>query len=63
MENDKEYVFIECDFSPSYRHAIKEKWGWKTFPIVIKSTEQGDKLIGGYTELANLLGFIDPTPT
>jgi hypothetical protein len=61
MEKDKEYVFIESDFSPLYRQRIKEKWDWKTFPIIVKSTESGDKLIGGYAELRNLLGFLSPS--
>jgi glutaredoxin len=61
MENDIEYVFVETDFSPAFRTRIKNKWEWKTFPIIIKSDLEGDNLIGGYTELSNLLGFIDPS--
>ena len=62
MENDKEYVFVEMDFSPLFRQKIKETWGWKTFPIIVMNNLESDKLIGGYTELSNLLGFIDPAP-
>ena len=57
MEKGKEYVFVEMDFSPSFRQKIKDDWNWKTFPIIIKHCLESNNLIGGYTELSNLLGY------
>ena len=51
MEKDIEYVFIEADFSKTYRAAIKEEFGWPTFPIVVMAEDSGETLIGGYSEL------------
>lgn len=59
MENNIEYVFVEMDFAPSYRQQIKDEWGWKTFPVIVKSNLDGDNLVGGHAELLNLLSFID----
>ena len=47
----KEYVFIEADFSKSYREQIKEKYNWTTFPIVIQQLEHESVVIGGYEQL------------
>ena len=55
MDLEIEYVFVEMDFSPSYRKSIKEETEWPTFPIVIKLSEGGQTLIGGYEELTNSL--------
>ena len=63
MENDCEYVFVEMDFSPTFRQSIKEKWSWKTFPIIVRRSLKGDNLIGGYAELVNLPPFLDPSPS
>jgi glutaredoxin len=51
MENDLQYVFIQMDFSKSYRDSIKEEFSWKTFPIIIKVDAAAEELIGGYDEL------------
>ena len=56
MELDIEYVFIETDFSKTYRRGIKEEIGWPTFPIIVKLSEDGHNLIGGYDELIEELG-------
>jgi len=48
---NKEYVFIEADFSKSYREQIKEQYNWSTFPIVIQQLEHESVVIGGYEEL------------
>ena len=55
MERDKEYVFIEGDFSKSYREAIKNEFEWKTFPIIVRADDSGEELVGGYNELLSLL--------
>ena len=34
---------------------IKEKYNWKTVPIVIKVEEDSEELIGGYTDLVDYL--------
>ena len=53
MDLSLEYVFIEMDFSKSYRDSIKEKLKWTTFPIVVKLSglTRAETLIGGYSEL------------
>lgn len=62
MAKDKEYVFIDCDFSKSYRQAIKDEFQWPTFPIVVRVDTQDEVLIGGRTELAQVL-LNDDAPT
>ena len=51
---EKEYVFINCDFSPSFREGVKDKYQVKTFPIIIKITTAGERLIGGWQELRSV---------
>jgi len=34
---------------------IKEAYGWETIPLVLKRTEEGTILIGGYSDLAKSL--------
>ena len=51
MDLGLEYVFIETDFSPTYRDTIKQELGWSTFPIVVKVSQEGEILLGGYDEL------------
>jgi glutaredoxin len=63
MEQDKEYVFINADFSKTYRDAIKEEFVWKTFPIVIKVTQDREELVGGYDDLLYVLEKEQLTPT
>jgi glutaredoxin-related protein len=48
---DKEYVFVETDFSKSYRNYLKDKYNWPTFPIVIQWFEHESVVIGGYEQL------------
>ena len=33
MEADNEYVFVEMDFSKTYREYIKDRHQWPTFPF------------------------------
>tara|TARA_R110000787_G_scaffold175296_1_gene287788 strand:+ start:1624 stop:1878 length:255 start_codon:yes stop_codon:yes gene_type:complete len=47
----KEYVFIETDFSKTYREQLKEIYNWPTFPIVIQQSEHETIVIGGYEQL------------
>jgi len=51
MDLGLEYVFIETDFSPTYRQSLKEEMELSTFPIILKVTEDGENLIGGYDDL------------
>ena len=63
MEHDLEYVFVETDFSKKYRTAVKEEFGWPTFPIIVRVDIQGEVLLGGYEELRALLSKEDHSPT
>jgi glutaredoxin len=51
MELDLEYVFIEMDFSRSYRESIKKELEWSTFPIIMIASQDGEELLGGYEDL------------
>ena len=52
MEKDLEYVFINMDFSKTYRDQMKAEWVWPTFPIVVKlSDDRSAQRIGGFEEL------------
>lgn len=63
MSRDIEYVFINADFSPTYRFAIKEEMGWSTFPIIVKAiSDSEEELIGGYDALLYTLGKETKTP-
>jgi len=63
MECDKEYVFINADFSKAYRDAIKEEFVWKTFPIIVKVSLEREELVGGYDDLCYVLKKDLATPT
>ena len=51
MELDLEYVFIEMDFSRSYRESIKKELEWSTFPIIMIANQDGEELLGGFEDL------------
>jgi glutaredoxin len=51
MDADVEYVFVEMDFSKSYRKYIKDKYQWPTFPIIIRESDNTIVKIGGYDQL------------
>jgi len=51
MDLDQEYVFIEMDYSPTYREAMKSELEWNTFPIIVKLTPVSETTVGGYDEL------------
>ena len=51
MEADIEYVFVEMDFSKTYREHIKDKYVWPTFPIIIRQSYNTFIRIGGYDQL------------
>ncbi len=64
MERDKEYIFIEADFSKTYRTAIKEEFNWSTFPIVVRIRPNiEEELVGGYDELKYMLEKESTAPT
>jgi len=52
---DKEYVFVETDFSKKYRGFLKKKFNWSTFPIIVKLSGDEETLIGGYEDLCYFL--------
>lgn len=64
MGRDIEYVFINTDFSSTYRSAIKEEMEWNTFPIIVKvSSDSEEELIGGYDDLLYMLDRETKTST
>ena len=63
MEREKEYVFIETDFSPTYRTSLKKEFEWSTFPMVVKVTEDAEELVGGYDDLCYILEKESTAPT
>ena len=63
MEHDKEYVFIETDFAQSYREHIKKQFEWKTLPLIVKLSGDGETLIGGYDDLVYVLSQERKAPT
>ena len=63
MEREKEYVFIETDFSPTYRTSLKKEFEGSTFPMVVKVTEEAEELVGGYDDLCYILEKESTAPT
>ena len=51
MESDLEYVFVETDYSKSYREHLKDKYGWPTFPFIVRQFNNVMMKIGGYDQL------------
>jgi len=61
MEADVEYVFVETDFSKSYREHLKDKYEWPTFPIIVRQFNSVMMKIGGYEQLKEYMkrpGFL-----
>ena len=54
MEKDIEHVFINMDFSKTYRDNIRADLEWRTYPIVITLKDGTNDLIGGFHELQDL---------
>jgi len=55
MEQDKEYAFVETDFSQGYRSALMKEFEWATFPMIVCIREDIEEFIGGYEELRAIL--------
>ena len=55
MERDREYVFVEADFSKTYREMIKQKFDWTTFPVIVMICNSKEELVGGYDDLVYIL--------
>ena len=60
MENDLEYIFVNCDFSKSYRSRIKDVFSWPTFPIVTVLEGEEWTVIGGSEQLKDRIASIRP---
>ena len=58
MDGGYEYIFINCDFSKSYRHSIRDELNWPTFPIVLVKKAQETTVIGGSEQLKSYLQSI-----
>jgi len=63
MDNDKEYTFINTDFSPVYRRHVKETFNWKTMPVIVEWNNTDQQLIGGYDDLLRILQKDATVPT
>ena len=50
-----EYVFVNTDFSKSYRENLKKKYGMNTFPIIVVKENDCESLVGGYAELTSFI--------
>jgi glutaredoxin len=64
MEAELQYVPIIMDWSSDFRESQKEKWGWKTLPIIVLKLRPDDEepmVIGGTEELRGHL--FDPIGT
>ena len=55
MQAEIEYVFIEMDFSKSYRETIKQEFERPTFPIIVAVTPDGEELVGSYDDLLDCI--------
>jgi glutaredoxin-related protein len=51
MDADFEYVFVNCDFSSTFRNEIKKEFKWPTFPIIVRRLANNITVIGGYDQL------------
>ena len=54
---------LETDFSKTYRTSLKKEFGWSTFPMVVKVTEEVEEFIGGYEDLCYVLEKELASPT
>ena len=63
MEKGYEYVFVETDFSKTYRQQLKKQFNWPTFPMVVKLFRDEEMFVGGYSELHADLHSAPKTPT
>ena len=59
MSSDYEYVFVNCDFSKSFRAHLKDRFNWPTFPIVIRQSPLENIVIGGYDQLKDHMASLD----
>tara|TARA_B100000686_G_scaffold339677_1_gene414130 strand:+ start:527 stop:772 length:246 start_codon:yes stop_codon:yes gene_type:complete len=51
MEADLEYVFVETDFSKTYRSQLKKQYRQSTFPIIIRKSGPETLIIGRHEDL------------
>lgn len=60
MENGLEYVFVNCDFSKTYREQVKTLFNWPTFPIVTVSKDGHEEwsVIGGSEQLKDYIDSV-----
>tara|TARA_R100001079_G_C4395132_1_gene128963 strand:+ start:183 stop:428 length:246 start_codon:yes stop_codon:yes gene_type:complete len=48
---DCEYIYINMDFAESFRNHLRDKFGYKSYPIVTIDDGSVEKLIGGSEQL------------
>ena len=58
MDNDLEYVFVNCDFSCKYRERVKDVFSWPTFPIITLNVDEEWEVIGDSEQLKHHLASI-----
>ncbi len=49
------YECHSIDAQPELLTEVKRKYNWKTVPIVLEITDEGEKFIGGFTDLQEYL--------
>ena len=70
-ESEYEYLLTLIDNSPSFFDVIKEKYSWKTIPIIFEcyNDDKEEKMIGGCSDLMDYFltpqeeSLEDPTET
>jgi glutaredoxin len=50
-----EYVFVNTDFSNSFREKLKKKYEMTTFPIIVLEQNDNETMIGGHNDLLKFL--------
>ncbi len=50
-----EYVYINMDFAESFRDELKNKFSYKSYPIITVVDKDSEKLIGGTEHLKSFM--------
>ena len=54
-EKSKDYKIVDITDDLKARAQIKMAFGWPTFPIILTRNEMKLKLVGGYTDLKEVI--------
>ena len=55
-EKSKDYKVVDITDDLNARAQIKMAFSWPTFPIVLTRNEMDLRLVGGYTDLKEVIG-------